>query len=280
VSLGGIVDALGTFLLDTVSPRPTLSGGTVPAALADLPAITLSLSEAAPTMQGLGRIPRPPRTGALRVQTSLDLGDPVLRFGDEPPVPLLSNGRQTLQLPHAPLVTADGSPVATLGSADLSAMVGTTTFAVVDAAPAGAQVRPDAATGILLFGAALPLTGTLALQYFVGQWEVRSARYAGLLGVDVTAGDGATAETLSRAVDRALLREPVGSVPGLRGIAPAAWGAVQPSALAPAARVRTMRYRIDYELEEAIIPTGGGVIARIRVIANADSGSEEFEVTG
>jgi hypothetical protein len=278
VSLGAVVDALGAFLQDATTPRPELSGGTAPIDVVELPAVTLSITGANRVMVGLGRIPRPPRTGALRVTTSVNLADPVLRFPGEPDVPLLSNGGRTLQIPHAPLVTADGSPVAPLGADDLSASVGSTDYTVVNDTPTGTEVQPDGATGILEFGDPLPSSGTLELSYFIGQWDVRSVRYQGLLGVEVFAADAEDVETLSRSVDAALLAEPVGSIPGLRAIAPESWGGVVAAAEPEDARVRTIKYRIDYEVEDVVVPTGGGVIARVRVLSHVDGVTEEFDV--
>ncbi|HKE20250.1 MAG TPA: hypothetical protein VKB80_35495 [Kofleriaceae bacterium] len=278
MSLGAVVDALGAFLMDAATPRPAIAGGTAPADAGDLPAVTLSISGATRVLVGVGRIPRPPRTGALQVSTSVNLADPVLRFPGEPDVPLLSNGRRTFQVPHAPLVTADGSPVGPLGDDDLAVSAGVTTFAIVGDPPTGNEVRPDAATGILTFGDPLPASGTLQLAYFIGQWNVRSMRYQGLLGVDVFGADAEEAEALSRSVDSALLAEPVGTVPGLRGIAPDAWGGVVGAAAPEDARVRSIRYRIDYEVEDVVVPTGGGVIARVRVLSHVDGASEVFEV--
>jgi hypothetical protein len=281
MSLQPIIDGLGAHLLDATAPRPVLSGGVAPAANADLPAVTLSVAGAARVMSGVGRVPRPPRIGALRVTTSIDLSDPVLRTPGEPDVELLSGGRTALQLPHAPLVTADGSPAAPLGSADLQVSVGATIYAVVDAAPAGDQVRPTSSTGVLVFGAALPSTGTLALSYFIGQWDVRSARYQGVLAVEVFGATAAVVEALSRSVDSALLREPPGAVPGLRGIAPASWGGVRSIAAPVSARVREMTYRIDYEIEDAVVPAGGGVISLVRVRGRVNGDEiEPLDVTG
>jgi hypothetical protein len=280
MSLGAVIDTIGTFLQNTATPRPVLSGGVAPTAGDELPAVTLTLSDATRVLTGVGRIPRPPRTGALRVATAVDLADPVIRFPGEPPVSLLSGGRTVLQLPHAPLVTADGSPIAALGPADLQASVGATTFTVVTAPPAATDVRPDGQTGILTFGAALPPTGTLSLAYFIGQWDVRSARYQGVLGVEVYADSSAAVSDLSQSVDQALLAEPLGSAAGLRQIAPRSWGSVvAASGPTPGTRTRSMRYQIDIEIEEPIVPTGGGLIARVRVMGDVDGQSEVFDVT-
>jgi hypothetical protein len=280
MSLGAVVDTLGTFLMDAVTPRPALSGGVAPTAANELPAVTLSLDKATRVLIGVGRIPRPPRTGALRVTTSVDLADPVLRFPGEPAVSLLSNGRTTLQLPHAPLVTADGSAIATLGAADLQVSLGAIIFTVVSTPPVDTEVRPDGATGILAFGTPLPESGTLQLTYFIGQWDVRSARYQGILGVDIYAASSAGVIALSQSVDQVLLGEPAGAVAGLRQIAPQSWGSViAGTGPTPQTRMRSMQYRIDVEIEEAIVPTGGGLIARVRVLGDVDGQSEVFEVT-
>jgi hypothetical protein len=280
MSLGAVIDSLGTFLLDAVTPRPAMAGGMAPNDADELPALTLSFQDASRILIGVGRIPRPPRTGALRVTRSINLEDPVLRHPGEPDVTLLSSDRMTLQLPHAPLVTADGSDVVPLAADDLEATLGETTFTVVNAPPSATEVRPAAVTGILTFGAPLPATGVLQLGYFIGQWTVHSARYQGILIVDVYAASSADAHTLSQSVDRALLGEPPGSPPGLRKISPQSWGSVV-AAAAPLedARRRTLTYRIDVETEEAVVPTAGGLITRVRVTGDVDGQSEVFDVT-
>jgi hypothetical protein len=280
MSLGAVIDSLGTFLLDAVTPRPAMAGGTAPGAADELPALTLSFEDATRILIGVGRIPRPPRTGALRVTRSINLEDPVLRHPGEPDIALLSVDRTTLQLPHAPLVTADGSDIVPLTADDLEVTLGGTTFTVVNAPPTGTEVRPNAASGILTFGTPLPATGVLQLGYFIGQWTVHSARYQGTLTVDVYAESSADAHTLSQSVDRALLGEPPGSPPGLRKISPLSWGSVV-AAVAPIAdaRRRTLRYRIDVETEEVVVPTTGGLITRVRVAGDVDGQSEVFDVT-
>jgi hypothetical protein len=279
MSLGTIVGALGSFLQEAAAPRPALSGGEAPTQSSQLPALTLAISDAASPMNGIGLIPRAPRTGALRLSSAIDLADPVLRFPGEPEVPLLSSDRRALQLPHAPLVTADGSPTATLGPADLQVEAGGSGYAVVSGPPTGRQVRPDAATGLLELGEPLPGTGELRLGYFIGQWEVLATRYQVTLGVDVFAATGGVVESLSQSVDRALLVRPPG-ISGLRSIAPLAWGVVLTAPTPANARVRTLRYRVDYEVEDAVIPTGGGLIARVRILGTVDGRSETFVVTG
>jgi hypothetical protein len=268
MALFAIVDALRTHLLGAITPGLTTVGGLSPSSASDLPAVTISVNEVSREMSGIGRAPKLSSTGALPVTTRVDLADPVLRFFGEPGgVSLLDGTRRVLQAPHAPLVHADGTDTPPpLVAADFTArIVGGTVFTVVSTTPTGTQVQPDAEPGIVRFGSALAGGGTLELTYFIGQWETRSTRYQGVLAVEVMASTVAATDTLSRQVDQALRQEQVGHVPGLNRIAPASWGPVGPTPLLPSARARTFTYHFDYELQEPIIPTGGGVIARVEV---------------
>jgi hypothetical protein len=280
MALSAIIDALQAHLGAAVTPAPTTIGGVDPAEATDLPAVTLAVESASRGLAGVGRAPTLMISGALPVRTTVNLADPVLRFlGDADTVPLLSDGRQLLQLPHAPIVHADGSAAPPpLTGADVSARItGGTVYAVTADAPAGDSFRPDAVAGTFRFGGALPDAGTLELGYVLGQWQTRAVRYQGLLTVRVYAGRAADVETLSRRVDVALRQEHAGAVPGLGRISPEAWGPIGATPLLASARVRAFSYRFDFEDEEPLIPTGGGVIARVHV-HDRESGTE-FDIT-
>lgn len=256
-----LLDTLGTHLGATLGAG-TAVGVARPSTAGELPAVTLSLPEVEPTMASVGRQPAPTQTGALRVERALDLADPALDFDGER-VTLLSADRLTLQLPHGPVVRADGIGEAPFTVADLTIRLGGTTFTPVTGTPAAGQCRPDPDTGVVTFAGPLPATGVLQLGYFVGQWEVHAERYAGSLLVESFAGSVAAVQTLSNQVVAALHR-PVGVVDGLRRLDPAAVGAIAPSGVGNS-RTRAFTFRFDFEAIDVVLPTGGGPIGRVAV---------------
>lgn len=258
-----LLDHLGSHLEGQLGASATI-GVARPASLNELPMITLSLPVVEPTMPSVGRRSEPPLVGAIRVERSLDLADPALDFGAER-VSLLSSDRLTLQMPHGPIVRADGVGQTPFTVADLTIRLGATTFTPVTTAPGANQCRPDPATGIVTFAAPLATVGTLQLGYFIGQWEVRSERYAGALQVDSFALTAQAVEDLSNQVFEAL-HEPVG-VSGLRRLAATAVGSINLAEIESArdAQARTFTFRFDFEAIEVILPTGGGPIGRIAV---------------
>ena len=275
MGLAALSDAFVTYLESALDPAPALVGGTYPEAKTDLPAVVLSVSQARQQLRGIGRLPAPSATGALSVTSTVDLANPVATFPDAV-VPLLSNDRRTLTLPHGPLVAADGTTT-TFGPPDLHVTLGATTFAVVTTAPAAGQVQPDPDLGVLRFGSALAATGTLTARYFVGEWEVRTERYQGTLLVEAFAKDVAGADTLSRAVERALLEPASGGPAGLNEIEPTSWLAVDGAGTARASALgRALAFTFDYELVEPHLGGGGGLISTVSVASTF--GAEHFDV--
>ncbi|TML91495.1 MAG: hypothetical protein E6G08_00335 [Actinobacteria bacterium] len=275
MGLAALTDALAAYLESTLEPTPALVGATYPTANTDLPAVVLSCSGARQQLRGIGRLPAPSATGALRVTDTVDLANPVATFPDAV-VTLLSNDRKTLTLLHGPLVAADGTNT-TFGSADLHATVGATVFSVVEGTPGAGEVQPDPDLGVLRFGAALPATGTLTASYFVGEWEVRTERYQGTLLVETFAADTGAVDTLSRAVEAALL-EPAGNGPlGLNEIEPTSWLPIDAAGPNRAsARGRALAFTFDYELVEPHVGAGGGLISTVSV--DSTFGAEHFDV--
>jgi hypothetical protein len=282
MALPPLLDAVRDFLETALTPAPKLIGDGYPVAAAELPAVTMSLSEVSQRLRGIGRVPVPTLRGALPVDTTLDLANPVVTFPDDT-VQLLSGDRKTVQLAHGPLVRADGTATQPFAAGDLRVVLGPTTFTpVADVPKAGeVQVLPD--TAQLLFAAPLPASGTLALGYFVGEWEVRTARYQGVLSLETFATDLAGVNTLSRQVATAL-DDP--RIPGLQQVNPIGWTAVAGADPARAqARGRALTYRFDYELVEPNLATGGGLIVDVAVktvLEPADAPSAEekvFDVT-
>jgi hypothetical protein len=261
--------------LEPALPSGTAVGPVQPVAVGDVPAVVVSLLEVTPTMPAVGRTPAPVRVGALQVEGSIDLADPVLHFPGED-VALLSPDRRLLQLPHGGIVRADGSDVLPFGAVDLGATLGATTFTPVNTAPGPTECRPDPVTGAVTFGAALANTGTLTVRYFVGEWEVAVERYAGVLTLEAFAASSAATIALSDQVVELLAGG--NDVVGVRRLDPNAVGAVVPAGFGAATR-RSLTYRFDYEHEVATIRTSGGPIRSVAVDAVSDATIESFTVT-
>lgn len=284
MGLASLTKAFADHLSATVDPSPKLVGTAYPIDGTQLPAVVLSVAGVTSALKGVGRLPAPSETGALPVTTVLDLAHPVATFPDAT-VQLVSDGGLTLALPHGPLVAADGQTT-TFGAADLKVTVQNggppTSFAVVAGAPAADQVRPDPDLGTLRFGTALPGSGTLTVDYFVGEWEVRTERYQGALRVEAFATDAAGVEALAEAVEAALLA-PAQPMPGLNRVDPTSWEATEEAGANRAhARGRALGFAFDYELVEPLIGGGGGLISTVHVKSTVPAlppqEVEEFDV--
>jgi hypothetical protein len=275
MGLASLTDVLTTYLASTLSPAPSLVGATYPSVPEDLPAVVVSFTGIEQRLQGIGRLPAPSEVGALQVTTIVDLANPVATFPDAI-VGLLSSDRKTLTLPHGPLVAADGTTTA-FAASDLQVTRGATTFAVVAGAPGPGDVQPDPDLGVLRFGTALPATGTLTAAYFVGEWEVRTERYQGVLLVETFAANAVGVDTLSRAVETALLAPAGAPLAGLNRIEPKSWQAIEETGTNRAkARGRALGFAFDYELVEPHVGSGGGLISTVSV--NSTFGAEHFDV--
>lgn len=252
-----------------LQPAPALVGSALPVAVAELPALVLSLNELRRHGAGLGERASL-ITGALLVSARIDLANPVLP--EEPSFNLLSADRLSLVLPHGGWVKDDGSD-GLLSPADLQVSVAGVPRTVVNAAPLADQVRPDAGTGTLLFGAPLPAVGLVLATYRVGQWERRVQPIAGLLHIDVRAVSSADVAALSAALLDALDSEtgqtsgrPTAHPPGLRKLAPLALGAVTLADPAQAgARGQALRFSFEYEHLIDRPDSSGGVIRRVPI---------------
>lgn len=279
--LGGVVDAFVEHLLEALDPVPPLVGGAHPAVVGELPAVSIAVAEVTERLRGLGTVPAPVETGALRIETSLSLADPVVEFPDER-VRLLSDDRRLLHLPHGAIVRADGTATQPFEAEDLLVELNGAALVIVADGPAAGQVRVEPELGELRFGTALPATGTLRLRYFIGEWDVRSERYQGVIAIEPFATDAGGVDALTRQLDAALGDERWREIRGLRSLSPRSFGPVRllEGAVGPGqrdARSRELTYAFDFELIEPIVRTGGGLIGTVAV--DSTYGAERFEVT-
>ncbi len=256
-------------------PAPAQVGVSEPTTAAELPAVVLWLEEVHRLGAGLGERAAMISNGALPVTARIDLANPVLP--EEPTFRLLSDDRRTLVLPHGGWVKADGTG-GLLSSADLQVSVAGGARTVVNAAPGAGEVRPDATTGTLLFGAALPAAGSVQATYVLGQWERRVTPIAGALRIDVRAASSADAQALSDSVMAAL--DAGAALPGLpRGLRKVLLGQVSsiglPVAAQANARGRSLQFSFEYEHEINRPDSSGGVIRRIPITTRLQATSIE-----
>ena len=108
------------------------------------------------------------------------------------------------------------------GPRDITVVRSGTTLTPVEGPPGAGEVQVLPDTGQLRFPSPLAATGTLVIGYFVGEWEVRTARYQGTLSLETFATDLAGVDALSRQIDLALEDAPI---PGLHQLSPRALGA-------------------------------------------------------
>lgn len=268
MSLTRVVAAFADHLGPLTAPAPV--GPARPAAAGDLPAVVLGLDGIEQALTSIGATPAPSRRGALAVSQDFDLADPTVTFPDGERVDLLSDDRLRLHFPFGPVVAAGGEPADALAPADLTVLIDGVGQTVVPGAPDTGEVQgvPDA--GEIVFGEPLPAAGTLRIEFFVGQWEVETARYQGELTIEALAGDDATVGPLSEQIIDTLHGLRPGALPGLQSLRPLRLGPILTTALGPTdgadpptGRSRTMAYRFDFEVETPNLGTGGGLIDRI-----------------
>jgi hypothetical protein len=282
VSVVPILDAL-VARLTVALPAGTAIGDVSPADDAGLPAVALELIEIEQALVGIGRIPRATRRGALAVNVAIDLADPVLDLGGGETLSLLSPDRRTVTLPHGPVVRSDGASEQPFTGTDVVA-TDPNPFTVVTTAPTGRQLRVDADLGTLEFGIALAATGTLRVQYFIGQWDTTVTRHQGTVLANVTAEQPADVSALVRQIATAF----DATDPTVR-LRPAVWQAAVPGTLGDTGvRTQTVGFHFDAELEDPVLTSGGGVISTVEVTGRLTQddldtgpfdGVEEFDVT-
>ena len=266
------LDAVAAFLAaEPLTPAVPAGriGAVEPFVAADLPAVVLSLVSTGRRRIGLGDR-GDLMTGALSVSAAIDLASPFLP--GEPGFRLVDATNRVLALPHGGLVRSDGTE-GPLSNADLTVSVDGAAQTVVGSVPAAGQVRSDPGTGQLTFGSPLPGVGLVRVRYFVGQWERRVERIAGVLQMDACADTAGAANTLGASALTPLLSPaaPVRiqqlmqiSLLALSGVVhrPALSGVV-PVAVPHFRRTATFGFEYQHLVDRA--DSSGGVIQRIPI---------------
>lgn len=250
-----------------LTPKPQTISSFYPTQSSDLPAVVISISDVRRPLPGVGRVSRSVRTGALRVEVSVDLADPSIVVAGEKVALLPTPDRRTLLLPHGAIVSKDGMfPPPPLSSNDLEVKLGAEVFVVVAVSPKTKAVLPNAAEGKLLFGAGLPESGKLLINYYIGTWETRVERLEGELRLEIVAGDASEADSLSRQLEALLVQDDIAQMPDFNRLVLTAWGAVEAVDEAHGRSCsRVLAYNFDYETEHQVIRTAGGTIRRVEV---------------
>lgn len=262
-----------------LTPAPATVGVSEPATAPDLPAVVLSLETTSRVNPGIGERSQL-MVGALAVQATIDLANPVLP--EEPTFVLLDPARRVLILPHGGLVKSDGTDPgdSPLASSDITVSVGGVAVTVVTNAPGAGEVEASPRIGSLTFGTALPAAGLVQVSYFLGQWEQRLERIAGMLRVDVCAANAADSVTLSDAIVDAMLAPAAKtSVKRLITLTPASIGSVGAPETAPVLRRRSTRLSFTFEREVNTPDSSGGIVARIPVTSQTGDGLDPPGVT-
>ncbi|HEU0015294.1 MAG TPA: hypothetical protein VFQ45_16520 [Longimicrobium sp.] len=252
-----LLSALAAYLSGAgLSPTPAMVGPAEPEDAGDLPCLVLSLERSERAGAGVGE--RSERvTGALAWTARVDLANPVLP--EDPTFRLLNTTRTLLVLPHGGLVRNDGTEGLLRNDVDIRVRL--------DGTPRAFKHRPDL-YGVR-FTTPVPATGIVEVDYFVGQWERRTARIAGVLRVDACAADAAQAAALSdTALDALAAPAARAQVRRLVSLAAAGVGSIAGPEPGTTLRRRSLRFAFVFEHEQDRPESSGGVIRSIPVTAN------------
>lgn len=247
-----------------LAPAPALLGEAEPSRQADLPAVVVSLLDVRRVGAGLGGRTRLVEDGVLPLRAVIDLADPVAP--EAPGVVLWDAPSRTLTLPHGGLVRTDRG-AGPLRPVDFTLRIGGVAWALVDAPPAGDQVRVEPRIGRVTLGRD-PGAVTVEVDYHLGTWEQQVVRLDGRLQVDVLHGALPGLRTLSRGVVETLATP--AAIPGFLSLGVHALGAVgvaeQPS------QGRRQRVVFSFVYEHLIDrPSSGGIISRIPLTTRISS---------
>lgn len=279
MTVAQLFDALAASLGASLDPSPVQVGPIEPVVAGELPAVVLSVEDLSREIVGIGALPAQSRTGALTIDRSYDLADPVARFDDGSAATLLSPDRLRFFLPFGPAVGAEGNEVVDLTAADLRVEIDAVALEVVEATPGAGQVRGIATLGVLELGDAAPNAGQLRLVYSIGEWETTVDRFQGDLIVTVFDTDPATVESLTRQIETSIV-----DTEAILSIASRSVDVVTgPDPDRGAARQRRLVFAFDAEIEAPRLGGGGGVIRTVSATANTGSvtgegHSETFDI--
>ncbi len=247
-----------------LDPVPVTVGITDPVSTTELPAVVLSMMNVRQLGNGLGERSQVITNGALPWTSTLDLEN----LPSETSTVLSATGRRELVLPHGGLVRQDGF-VGALTQTDISVTVAGEARQLAAANPTANQFQVDPQLGRLIFADALPNTGNVIVNYFLGQWEERVMSIAGLLRLTVHATDAAIVGKLSDAAVDALEPPRSKGIAGLKGMNLVKLGSIQPpdEALAKS-RARVALLSFEFELKINQPESAGGIILSVQVKSN------------
>jgi|GEM_PF-3629408 len=256
---------------------PALAGNASPTTAGELPAVALGAQDITTQLTGIGARPAPSRRGALPLSSSFDLSNPITTFPDGSEVDLVSADRTTFFLPFGPAVASDGIALTILGASDITVAIDAVDQTVVSVDPAAGQVRVNSQLGTIEFGTALAATGQLDVAWFVGEWEAAVHRFQATLVVEIYGANAADIDSLSAAIEEAMIPETDGGIAGLLSVAPKWFGSTGPRlADAANARLRRLEFEVDAEIEDPVLAGGGGLIGQIDV--DSTFGPEQFSI--
>ncbi|WP_166424572.1 hypothetical protein [Paraglaciecola sp. 20A4] len=263
-----------------LTAEPLLSSATVGVALpiinTDLPAIVLSLDNLQIPSVGLGQHTEIV-SGALAVQTSIDLSDPLLNDGSG--LSLLSPDRMMATLQHGGLVDSEGSSTA-LTTADIQVDINGIPLILNQNSPRDGEFSVSALQGQLVLGRPLPPLGTLTASYFIGQWQRIVEQLSGDLTTLVVSSSSAMSESLSNAVIN-VVSSAHQNISGLRQLNLNQLSAVNAFDMgATPASQRVLAWRFTFEHIVNKPESSGGIIQRIILRTRRDSFPfEEEDIT-
>jgi hypothetical protein len=254
-----------------LSAHASLSSATVgvalPIAITDLPAIALSLDKLHIPSIGLGQHTEIV-SGALAVQTTIDLSDPLLNDGSG--LSLLSPDRFMATLLHGGLVDSEGSSTP-LETADIQVDIDGNPLTLNQNTPGTGEFSVSVLDGQLTFASPLPASGTLTASYLIGQWQRIVEQLSGELSTLVVGSSSAISETLSNSLIN-VVRAAHQNITGLRELNLSQLSAVNAFDMgATPVRQRVLTWRFTFEHIVNQPESSGGIIQRIILRTRRDS---------
>lgn len=270
------IQQMQSYLTSEASLSSAAVGVALPIENTDLPAIVLSLDNLQIPSVGLGQHTEVV-SGALAVQTIIDLSDPLLNDGSG--FSLLSPDRLMATLLHGGLVDSEGSSTP-LEAADIQVNIDGNPVALNQNTPAAGEFSVSVLDGQLTFGSPLPASGTLTASYFIGQWQRIVEQLSGDLSTLVVGSSSIVSETLSNSLVN-VVSSAHQSITGLRQLNLSQLSAVNAFDMgATAASQRVLAWRFTFEHIINQPESSGGIIQRIILRTRRDSFPfEEEDIT-